>query len=219
MIMSTTGGKHWLRCTIEQTELPVTCLVVSPNFGTDSVVLAGTAGAGVLRSSDGGRFWELQTWGMDELDVLAIACAPVWGRREYVVASASDVLYQSPNGGRAWRKADTPYDLIVPALVFVDETTALAGTEYEGLLISHDSGRRWELLPSALDGMTINAFCQLSDGVLLAATGEGGVRDFGRFRPNMAHNPDQPNANPFTCHEWITLAGWRCRRWAAAINR
>ncbi|MGB1253907.1 MAG: WD40/YVTN/BNR-like repeat-containing protein, partial [Candidatus Promineifilaceae bacterium] len=104
LILSADGGKHWRRATIEQTSLPITCLVASPTYRDDDVVLAGTAGDGVLRSSDGGRYWELHNWGMDNLDVLALAVAPDWGRRQFVLASTANGIYRSPNGGRAWQR-------------------------------------------------------------------------------------------------------------------
>ena len=173
LIRSGDGGRHWRKATIEQTAQPITCLAASPNYAQDSVVLAGTAGDGVLRSSDGGRYWEVQGWGFDNLDVLAIAVAPEWGRRQHVVASTADGLYRSPNGGRGWQRADAPDGLIVPALLYVSAEIILGGSEAAGLILSTDGGHRWQLHRSALDGLTINALLRLNSGAILAATGEG----------------------------------------------
>lgn len=173
LILSGDGGNHWRQATIEQTTLPITCLAASPSYHDDGVVLAGTAGDGMLRSSDGGRYWEVQSWGLDNLDVLAVATAPAWGRREYVVAATADGLYWSPNGGRAWRKATAPDEVIVPSLLFVSAEIILGGTESAGLIISRDGGRTWAMHPSTLDGLTVNALLKTQTGAILAATGEG----------------------------------------------
>ena len=173
LIRSSTGGEHWQMGTIEQTDLPILSLAASPNYRQDRVALAGTAGAGVLRSTDGGRYWELNTWGMDELHVFALACAPVWGRRELVVAATESAIYQSPNGGRSWRKAVRYPAVSVQTLLFVDERTVLGGTEEEGLIVSHDGGLNWDGLESDLDRLTVNVLAHVGGGRVMAGTGEG----------------------------------------------
>lgn len=98
---SADGGQTWGRCYTEQVEALVISLAASPNFRRDRVLLAGTDGAGILRSIDGGRHWQLSNFGLRDYEIFDLAAAPVWERYEYAFAVSEGGLYQSPNGGRA----------------------------------------------------------------------------------------------------------------------
>lgn len=178
LIRSVDNGGHWRRALIEQTEKPITCLAASPNMVSDGVVLAGTAGDGVLRSTDGGRYWALANFGLRDFEVLAIACAPAWGRREIAVAATGDGIYQSPNGGRAWRRIAGSAEFSLQSLLFspnfAEDQTVFGGTMEHGLAISEDAGMTWRL-SEALPHFSITVLGLLADGRLAGGTGEGGV--------------------------------------------
>lgn len=176
LIRSSDGGRHWLRSTITHTQKPITCLAASPNVRSDGVVLAGTAGDGMLRSTDGGRYWELVNFGLRDFDVLGIACSPLWKRREFAVAATTQGLYQSPNGGRAWRQAKLPAEVAPQAVCFsqnfADDGTVFAGTEGSGLLVSHDQGLCWEKDGRFPQNLSVTWLGYIANQ-LVATTGDG----------------------------------------------
>ena len=180
LIYSGDGGKHWLRATIEGADRPFTSLAPSPNILHDGVVLAGTAGQGVMRSSDGGRYWDFVTFGLDDYNVLAVACAPVWNpaknSQEIAIAATANGIYQSPNGGRAWRKGEQPEGVIAQSLCFsanfANDQTVIAGSEANGLLISNDGGFNWSQHTGFPTDRSVTALLVV-DLKIFAATGKG----------------------------------------------
>lgn len=185
LIYSSDGGKHWLRATIEGANRPFTSLAPSPNILHDGVVLAGTAGQGIMRSSDGGRYWEFTTFGLDDYNVLVVACAPIWkpeqNSQEIALAGTANGVFQSPNGGRAWRKCQTAEnvsDAIVQSICFSPDfahnQTVFAGTEAHGLLISTDAGLTWAQHPTFPANRSVTALLNWEDEIV-AATGRGEV--------------------------------------------
>lgn len=113
-----------------------------------SVVYAGTFGAGVFRSTDGGRTWRRRSAGLppDTL-VLALAAAPSSPSTLYLEAYAGQRLYRTVDGGRSWR-ALAPVNAGVSGMA-VDparsDTVYLA--TFEGVLRTSDGGASWVTLP------------------------------------------------------------------------
>ena len=108
VLRSSNQGKSWHRCLIEQTDEAVYKICASPTYAHDRVILAGS-GAGVLRSTNGGKHFELVNFGLEEPMSMAVAVAPTWGKRNAIAFAFSPAaVYQSPNGGRAWRKGTIP---------------------------------------------------------------------------------------------------------------
>lgn len=162
----------WQPAWVDEVECPVTCVVASPQFASDRVLLAGTERAGVLRSTDGGRHWRLSSAGLDELTVLTLATTPRWAERELVFAGTTRGLYRSPNGGRAWKLCGLRED-VVQALAPVG-TGILAGTEQGRLFHSTDQGMTWQprALPTdaPINGLWADAHM---GSIVLAGTADG----------------------------------------------
>jgi photosystem II stability/assembly factor-like uncharacterized protein len=181
MVRSPDQGKTWHSCWTEQTAAPISCLVASPNFNRDRVVLAGTDGDGILRSTDGGRFWHLENFGLRTFSILSMATAPFWGRREVIFAGTDAGIYQSPNGGRAWRPigeelADKRVTALLVSPNFSEDMTLFAGTERHGLYQSKDGGLSWELFPlTPSDFENINCLLLAREDELLVGTGTDGI--------------------------------------------
>lgn len=209
LIRSSDGGRHWLQSTITQTVKPITCLAASPNVAHDGVVLAGTAGDGVLRSIDGGRYWELVNFGLRDFDVLGMACAPAWGRREIAVAATTQGLYQSPNGGRAWRQATMPAQVapqtVCFSLDFADDQTVFAGTEENGLLVSYNQGLNWQKDGRFPQNQSIT-WLGAQAGLLVAATGDGQLY-------TSADNGCSWQGEPISSHPILAVATAGKQRW------
>lgn len=174
-------GQTWSTAWVDGTNCIVTCFAVSPNFARDRTLLAGTGGAGILRSTDGGRYWHLSNVGLEDFTVLAMAVAPVWTPREYAFAATDDGLYRSPNGGRAWKRADRGIEgVYIQTLVvspsFATDSTLYAGSEDNGIYCSTDTGASWQHLPSTSALGAINGLWMIDNQptpILIVGTGDG----------------------------------------------
>ena len=177
---SANGGASWEPCWLDGAERLITCFAVSPRFGSDRAVLAGTAGAGVLRSTDGGRRWLLSNFGLQEFTILTLATAGDWLRREMVFAGTLDGVYRSIGGGRAWQPAGLE-GLAVQTLgasrQFARTGLLMAGTEEAGLHRSTDGGRTWQPVGDEIGGTTtVNTLLCIATGddeAWLAGTDDG----------------------------------------------
>ena len=168
---------------LSRSKAPVISLAASPNFHRDRVVLAGTDGDGILRSTDGGRHWQLSNFGLRDYAIFDLAVAPVWERYEYAFAVTEGGLYQSPNGGRAWRRANLGDISRQPSIVavspeFAADRTVFAGCETGELLISTDAGRSYNLAAAGFEAITALTFTP--QGSLLLGTAEGICRIEGK---------------------------------------
>ena len=156
ILFSADNGRTWNRAQIAALEKPVTCLAVSPRFSEDRVVLAGTDGAGILRSTDGGRHWHYSSFGLQDFSITALAPVSDWNNREVVFAATSTGLYRSPNGGRAWKYASRGLEgcvvlSIAPSPNFMDDGIVFGGTEADGIFRSSDGGFTWQPCPGAVE--------------------------------------------------------------------
>ena len=146
LIRTADEGASWGFCWLDGVQHAVACIASSPRFGSDRAVLAGTLGAGVLRSTDGGRRWLLSNFGLQEFTILALVTAGDWMRREVVFAGTLDGVYRSVGGGRAWKFAGLN-GLAIQALAasrrYAETDLVMAGSEEAGLHRSTDGGRTW----------------------------------------------------------------------------
>lgn len=120
----------------------VSAIEVDP--GRPSVLYAGTHGAGVFRSGDGGRTWARSSDGLppDTL-VLLMELAPSRPTTLYLEANAGQRLYRSTDGARTWHElpafdatiADLDVDPAQPDTVYL--------AAHQGLLRSTDGGSTW----------------------------------------------------------------------------
>lgn len=207
LLYSANGGRAWFSSWVEPLTSPVTCFAASPRFDYDAIVLAGSDGDGILRSTDGGASWQPSNYGLDCLHVLALACAPGWKRdtmpngivwnEEIVFAAAETGVYRSSNAGRAWQFAGAglPNAPVLSLLISPDfkrtptlsgphfRGAVFAGTDGAGLYHSQDGGQTWQALTAFPAQATVNALLFDSRGRLLAGTGEHGLlasTDYGK---------------------------------------
>jgi hypothetical protein len=175
VLCSAGDAGHWYGAWVDEIASGVTCFAVSPRFGVDRVVLAGTTGDGVLRSADGGRRWRLANFGLTGYTILALATPPCWGRREEVFAATDEGIYRSPNGGRAWQRADAGFGAVAQALAvsprFAVDRTLYAGSEAAGLYRSIDAGRSWQLWST--EARDVNCLWLAPDDPRLLVAGDG----------------------------------------------
>jgi len=158
------GGQTWDLCWLDEVQEPIICLAPSPSFEQDGVLLAGTDGAGVLRSEDWGRRWQRSNVGLQDLTVTAVACAPHWDRREVAFAATLGGLYRSSGGGRAWRPTGWVDDqatietLAVAAWTEEPGYLLFVGTQERGLFQSANAARTFQPVGESLPAKESQAF-------------------------------------------------------------
>ncbi|RPJ43351.1 MAG: hypothetical protein EHM21_11665, partial [Chloroflexi bacterium] len=138
----------------EDLRAPVIALAASPSFRRDQTVLAGTDGAGILVTRDGGRNWQASRRHLHSASVLALAVTPDWEKQAIAFAATPQGVYISLDGGRQWRATSlrTDQDAVAALAVspaFESDQTIYAGTEAGRLYQSRDGGRTWDLLRAA----------------------------------------------------------------------
>ncbi|HUW14652.1 MAG TPA: hypothetical protein VM537_33335, partial [Anaerolineae bacterium] len=139
----------------------VTSLALSPDYARDGTVLAGTLDDGVFRSDDRGRSWVAWNFGLLDLNTLALAISPDFGKDETLFAAVESGIFRSTNGGRAWREVPFPVEL-APVLslalspAYATDGTLFAGTEAHGLFVTRDRGQTWDRLGEAMIGGAVN---------------------------------------------------------------
>ncbi|HAJ34749.1 MAG TPA: hypothetical protein DCL15_03500 [Chloroflexi bacterium] len=206
----TTPDGGWQASWLDGVTAPVVCLAADPEHQHSGVLLAGTAGGGVLRSINHGRHWSVCNFGLFDFEVLSLAWAPVqpagmWPPVQVAFAGALGGVYRSPNGGRGWKQvAVTPAPVLTLAVApdFHVGGAVLAGTEGGGLWRSDDGG--YTFAPVAGAPEVVNALLALPGGGWLLSDAER----IWRSADATAWTPlDLPPALTFLATERGVLAG------------
>lgn len=161
-------GGNWQASWMDGVDTSVLCIAPDPRAADSGVLLAGSAGGGVLRSQNRGDSWLVCNYGLYDFTVLALAWAPptpegVWPKWEIVFAATEEGVYRSPNGGRGWRRSEGIEGVVQTLAVGQDFHTTgivLAGTESAGLWRSSDGGRSFAPVangPQRVDALTATA--------------------------------------------------------------
>lgn len=165
----------WQAAWMDGVNAPALCIAPAPGSEDGAVLLAGTAGGGILRSATHGQSWAVSSFGLHEFSVLALIWAPpapetAWPAWEVVFAGTEGGLYRSPNGGRGWKRCDGVEGVMQCVAISPDFHTdglVLAGAEAEGLWRSCDGGRSFSLAPDAPP--RVDSLLALADGWLLGS--------------------------------------------------
>lgn len=173
-----TASGEWQGGWMDHTRAPVVAIAPAPGADQNGLLLAATAGDGILRSTDGGRAWTLCNYGLRDFTILCVAWAPAppvgrWPARTIAFCGSERALYRSPAAGLGWSHVAEYASAVQTIAVspgFHDDGIVLAGTEEDGLWRSDDDGRTFTLI----DGPPhrIDALIAIAAG-WLAATPEG----------------------------------------------
>jgi hypothetical protein len=115
------------------------------------ILYAGTGGAGVFRSTDGGRTWHRRSNGLPANTAIGtLELAPSDPRRLYVLGDTGS--YTSADAGATW--SALPSLGGSPRSFLVDPSRALTlyASTFDGLRKSTDGGRSWGALPFRFQG-------------------------------------------------------------------
>jgi len=149
---SADGGATWDRPGGRVNDKVITRIAVHP-FDSQ-IVLAGAAGKGIFKSSDGGNTWTLcfSKASQDANEVLAINFAP--SQPQIIYAGTKSGVYKSMDGGESWESAGgmglgataEVHDLIVsptdPDVIYLATKRGVFGTT--------DGGKQWQRLTFGL---------------------------------------------------------------------
>jgi len=173
------SGKNWQAGWMDGVTTPVLCIVAAPDVEKSGVLLAGTAGGGILRSRDRGASWSVCNFGLHDYMVLTVAWAPLapagaWPQREIVFGGTEEGIYRSPNGGRGWKRVEginnteisAVFQTLAVAPNFHENGVVLAGSEESGLWRSDDGGYTF----APVDGapQRVDALCFTDNGAMLS---------------------------------------------------
>ncbi|MEZ4863730.1 MAG: hypothetical protein R3C14_20580 [Caldilineaceae bacterium] len=167
-------GGNWQASWMDGVETSVLCIAADPRVVETGVLLAGSAGGGILRSHNRGHSWNTCNFGLQDYTILAITWAPVapsgsWPHWEIVFAGSEAGIYRSPNGGRGWKRSAGLNDVVQVIGVapdFHSSGVVLAGTESAGLWRSTDGGRSFA--PVAAGPQRVDALTTTATGWLLS---------------------------------------------------
>jgi photosystem II stability/assembly factor-like uncharacterized protein len=173
--ISEDGTATWRQAT------PKSVVVNSVLAQVGGLLLLGTDGAGVLRSSDGGRSWFTSNQGFSERFVSRIVFDPagrrvltgIWGDRNH------GGVFTAPSPLGPWTRIGPGLEGREVLSLAVSGSQILAGTD-DGLFLSSDPAAPWRRLPTLVGGVDLHPrvtdVVALSDQVLLAASLQGILR-------------------------------------------
>lgn len=160
------GGRSWQSATLAGQD--------AMNLARSSDTVVWTAGHNVFsKSTDGGQTWqEVRPDGLPHLDVHGFAVDPrdpqvLWA------ALAGQGLYRSTDGGRSFALVSREVGPGVMALAVTPNGRILAGDMQQGLFVSSDEGKSWNVtLEAGLMGLAVNP----EQPNLILASGPGILR-------------------------------------------
>lgn len=167
-------GDNWQAGWMDAIQSPVVTLAADPRVEHSGVILAGTDGGGVLRTINRGGHWYARNFGLRSYNVLALLWAPpapadAWPQWYTVFACTEEGVYHSPNGGRGWKRSESPeavYQCLALNADFHRNGIVLAGTEGDGLYRSTDGGHTFAQVPDSPS--QVNAMAAVDGGWLLS---------------------------------------------------
>ena len=167
-------GENWQAGWMDETSAPVVTIAPDPRVEHSGVILAGTDGGGILRTINRGGHWYRRNFGLRSYNVLALTWAPqspadAWPQWQTVFACTEEGVYHSPNGGRGWKRSETPdavYQCVAVGQDFHTTHIVLAGTEGNGLFRSTDGGHSFSQVAGIPE--QINALASVPGGWLMS---------------------------------------------------
>ncbi|HUG53735.1 MAG TPA: hypothetical protein VMR21_09040 [Vicinamibacteria bacterium] len=169
------GSATWTLAT--QKNLIVNSVLALPG----GMVLLGTEGAGVIRSTDGGRTWLASNDGFSERFVSKVAfdrvgrriLAGIWGDRRH------GGVFTAPGPRGPWTRLGAGLEGREVLSLALLGTQALAGTD-DGIFVSDPETSAWSRIPTVVDKVDVHPrvvdLLALPPRTLIAATSKGVLR-------------------------------------------
>ena len=126
--------------------------------GDPTTMLAGTGGAGIFRSGDGGASWMPSQTGLPvDLMIAAIAFAPSAPDTVYAATREGGAV-RSNDGGRSWQQVWSDSSVVDVAVDAFDHRRVVV-TAFIGVYLSTDGGATWRELLRAWIASRRSACC------------------------------------------------------------
>jgi hypothetical protein len=131
-------------------------LAVSPDYARDRTLLAGVAGWGVFKSTDGGKSWLPSNGGLLDMYVGQILFSPGYERDKTVFARSGE-LYRSTDGAATWQALGVKLNCVAISPEFDQDQTLMGiSADADVVLQSRDGGDTWEYVSDVPDGATLS---------------------------------------------------------------
>jgi photosystem II stability/assembly factor-like uncharacterized protein len=143
------GGATWEVWNIGLLDPNILCLAVSPDFGRDRTLYAGTE-SGIFCSRNSGRFWHELAFPIDNAPVLSLVLSPGFQHDGIVFAGTeASGLARSTDRGQTWRTLPAPGVsgavnglLLSPNFPRIPDVLAMLD---DVLIVSRDGGESWSI--------------------------------------------------------------------------
>lgn len=165
------GGQTWVRSSRTLRGRALSCLAAAAD--PSSLLVVGTADAGLFVSRDGGRSWSSR--GRTVLG-LRVACAAVSRDGSVVYAGTQDGgLYRSRDGGNTWNTIPLPF-ASQPVVTGVDIDPGqtdhiVVAVSGNGVAVSEDAGATWALSVTDALPSDCTSVCFVTGGKKCLAVG------------------------------------------------
>lgn len=155
LYFSNDGGNTWEQPQ-QGLEGELVNLAVSPNYARDRTLLAGVAGWGVFKSTDGGKSWLPSNGGLLDMYVGQILFSPGYERDKTVFARSGE-LYRSTDGAVTWQALGVKLNCVAISPEFDQDQTLMGiSADADVVLQSRDGGDTWEYVSDLPDGATLS---------------------------------------------------------------
>ena len=130
-------------------DIRIQALVLSPSYTSDQTIFVGTRYHGVMKSTDGGRSWEMVGQGLESPSVISFAISPNFLSDGILFAGTADnALYRSSDKGEHWERVGSDVFKRNPVAIalspnFVQDQQVFAVTDGDAFFFSHDGGETW----------------------------------------------------------------------------
>ncbi|MGH2443786.1 MAG: WD40/YVTN/BNR-like repeat-containing protein, partial [Chloroflexota bacterium] len=173
------ASSRWQR--LGQITGPSICaMAISPAYGQDSTIWAGTPGYGLYDSTDGAGSWHAMHIPFARNGACVIAVSPTYAS-DHELATVTDRAYLSLDSGASWVDLGLP---MTPAAIafspsFATDHTMLAVGDAGGIYRSIDGGAHWSNVADWQTGLPESAhflvenLCFSPAGMVMIATGNG----------------------------------------------
>lgn len=199
IFVTNNAGKDWL-----QAVNAGTINVIAFDTQSPSVIYAGTAETGVLKSINGGRTFQAYTDGLSEYNIQAIAIDN--SQRRFIYVGTPNGCFQSLDQGRTWRGAGLQnQDVTALAITMLSgRPVVFAGTRNNGVFKSEDNGVIWKPVNEGLLSKSIRS---LLTNPNQPGWVEAGTFDAGALESRDAGSIWQATATGLGVVEGVTVIG------------
>jgi photosystem II stability/assembly factor-like uncharacterized protein len=185
---STDNGITWRDANdVNSANQNINMLAVHPK--EPNTVYAATLKSGILKSTDGGKFWQPVNQGLNIPDVRSIAIDPN-NPQTLFAGIENGGLYISNDGGGSWKNSSSGMDAqaAVHSIVFNPSNSQIvyAADIHSGVFRSDNGGKQWVRINNGLRTRAVTALAISKDGSLLYAATQGE----GVFRLETAVYPE-----------------------------